>query len=305
MGKAKEHADIIVNGKSVSITSPDKPLWPEKNLLKIHYLEYLTQIAPFILPFLKDRTLTVIRYPHGVHSERFFQKNCPDYAPDFVQTFKEDDINYVVCSDLPTLLWLGNQLSFELHIPFRTIRTLRPSEIVMDLDPPSRDEFHLSIEAALMIKEISDKLKLISFVKTSGNKGMQVYFPLPEQKYTFDDTRKFTKFIADYLVSKEPGWFTTERLKKNRGKRCYIDYVQHAEGKTIIAPYSVRGNEEALVATPLYWHEVTRNLRPEHFPLETIVDRIKRNGDPFADFFKTKAVQPFTPVLNWLKGQGV
>ncbi|MDN4073741.1 non-homologous end-joining DNA ligase [Fictibacillus terranigra] len=303
MGKSSQQQELNINGVKVAVTSPDKPLWPKKGLKKIHYLEYLTRVAPYLLPFLRNRALTVIRYPHGVDDERFYQKNCPDYAPDFIETVREDQIDYIVCNTLPSLLWLGNQLAFELHIPFRKNGTSRPSEIVMDLDPPSRDEFVLSVEAALLIKEVCDKLKLKAFVKTSGNKGLQVYVPLPENEYTFDDTRRFTQFLAQFLITKEPGWFTIERLKKNRGNKCYIDFIQHAEGKTIIAPYSVRGNEEALVATPLWWDELERDLRPEAFPLDTIQQRLEKTGDPFAEFEETKSVQRFDPVLDWLKEQ--
>jgi DNA ligase D len=302
MGKpAKEQLNVNVNGDVVTITSPDKPLWPKPGIVKIEFINYLSKIAPYILPFLKNRALTVIRYPHGVGDERFYQKNCPDYAPDFVQTVREDDIEYIVCNNLQTLLWLGNQLAFEFHIPFRTSNNASPSEIVMDLDPPSRNEFTLSVEAALLIKEVCDNLHLKTFIKTSGNKGMQIYIPLPENKVSFNETRLFTEFLAHYLIEKEPNWFTIERLKKNRGNRCYIDYIQHAEGKTIIAPYSVRGNEDALVAAPLFWNEVKQSLKPEFFPLTIIEKRLKEKGNPFENFFMSKQTQPIFPVIRALK----
>jgi DNA ligase D len=301
----KERTELKIGNEKVAITSPSKPLWPDKGLKKLHYLQYLNQIAPHLLPFLNDRLLTTIRYPHGADGESFYQKNCPNYAPDFVQRHPTDDINYIVCSDLPTLIWLGNQLAFEFHIPFQTIHSKGPSEIVFDLDPPSRKEFHLAVEAALMIKEVFDKLKLISFVKTSGNKGLQLYLPLPENTFSYEDTRRFTYFIAQYLTTKEPNWFTIERLKAKRGNKLYVDYIQHAEGKTIIAPYSVRGNKEALVATPLFWKEVHQDLRPEHFPLEQTIERIQKVGSPFTNFFKDKDKQNFKPVLDWLTAQGM
>jgi DNA ligase D len=301
----KDRTELKIENETVAITSPSKPLWPDKGVQKLHYLQYLHQMADHMLPFLQDRLLTVIRYPHGIEGESFYQKNCPDYAPEFIQTHASEGINYIVCSDLPTLIWLGNQLAFELHIPFQTIHSQGPSEIVFDLDPPSRQEFNLAVEAALMIKEIVDKLKLISYVKTSGNKGLQLYLPLPENKYSYEDTRRFTQFMAQYLTSKEPKWFTIERLKVNRGNKLYVDYIQHAEGKTIIAPYSVRGNKEALVATPLFWKEVNQGLRPEHFPLEQTVERIKKVGCPFSGFFKDKKKQDFDPVLDWLSTQGM
>ncbi|MGO4886505.1 non-homologous end-joining DNA ligase [Anaerobacillus sp. MEB173] len=300
----KERAELTINGQQLTITSMSKPLWPKIGIKKIDYLQYLIKISNYMLPFLANRLLTVIRYPHGAKSEAFYQKNCPDYAPDFINTHIHDDINYIICSDLPTLIWLGNQLAFEYHVPFQTVHSMKPTEIVFDLDPPSQNEFHLAIEAALILKDILDKLKLHSFVKTSGNKGLQLYIPLPDHTYTYDQTRQFTAFIANYLTSKEPKWFTTERLKVKRDKRLYVDYIQHAEGKTIIAPYSIRGNEEALAATPLFWDEVGEQLHPSQFPMTTIVNRLETKGNPFANFFDVKEQQNFDYVLQWLEANG-
>ncbi|MCM3704955.1 MULTISPECIES: DNA ligase D [Cytobacillus] len=287
--------------REIEITHPEKPLWEMPAIQKIDYIHFLRGIAPYMLPFLKNRLLTVIRYPHGIFGEPFYQKNCPEYAPDFVETEMSEGIDYIVCNHLKTLLWLGNQLAFEFHIPFKTLESSGPSEIVFDLDPPSRDAFPLAIKAAIYIKEVLDQLKLISFVKTSGNKGLQVYIPLPENTYTFDDTRQFTEFIAQYLLNKDPDSFTIERLKKNRGGRLYVDYIQHAEGKTIIAPYSPRGNETATVAAPLFWEEVGDKLSMERFQITNMVKRINSDGDPFNTYFQTKKIQPFSPVLDFLK----
>ncbi|WP_432358071.1 DNA ligase D [Sporosarcina sp. UB5] len=285
----------------VQITHPDKPVWPKVGLEKDDYLLYLQMAASFMLPFLKERHLTLIRYPHGVPGEKFYQKSVPDYAPDFIKTSRDEDIDYIVCNDITTLLWLGNQLALEYHIPFQTINTTMPTEIVFDLDPPSVKEFSLSVEAAIRLKAIFDQFQLTSFVKTSGGKGLQLYIPLPINTFTYDDTRLFTKFIADFLCDQEPQWFTTERLKKNRGNKLYVDYVQHHEGKTIIAPYSPRGNELATVATPLNWEEVSTALRPEQFTINSVMERMKTIGDPFREFRIVGEGQPFAVVLEQLK----
>ncbi|MCM3712097.1 DNA ligase D [Sporosarcina luteola] len=287
--------------ENIQITHPDKPVWPKQGLVKDDYLLYLQSAAPFMLPFMKERHLTLIRFPHGVPGEKFYQKSVPDYAPDFVKTSRDEDIDYIVCNDITTLLWLGNQLAIEYHIPFRTIDTKMPTEIVFDLDPPSVEEFSLSVEAAVRLKVIFDQFKLTSFVKTSGGKGLQVYIPLPFNTFTYDDTRIFTKFIADFLCDQEPQWFTTERLKKNRGNKLYLDYVQHHEGKTIVAPYSPRGNELATVATPLNWEEVGASLRPEQFTINSVVERMKTIGDPFREFRQVGEKQAFAVVLEQLK----
>ncbi|WP_042457458.1 DNA ligase D [Neobacillus dielmonensis] len=290
--------------EELEITHPEKPLWEQHAIRKADYILYLREVSPYMLPFLKDRPLTVIRFPHGMFGEAFYQKNCPDYAPDFVHTYATEDINYILCNNLKTLIWLGNQLAIEFHVPFHTIYSQGASEIVFDLDPPSIDDFSLAVKAALLIKEVLDQLKLIGFVKTSGNKGLQIYLPLPEGKFTYDDTRLFTSFMAEYLISKDPDSFTIERMKRNRGNRLYVDYVQHGEGKTIVAPYSMRGNDHAGVATPLYWDEVNEKLEPRNFTLKTALQRIKHQGDPFKNYFQTKEIQPFAPVLEILKKQG-
>lgn len=285
----------------IDITHPDKPIWEEPAIKKMEFIDYLREISPLMLPFLQDRLLTVIRFPHGMFGEAFYQKNAPDYAPEFVKTSMSEGINYIVCNDLKTLLWLGNQIAVEFHIPFQTINSTGPDEIVFDLDPPSRDYFHLAIDAALMIKKVLDQLELVGFIKTSGNKGLQIYIPLPKSKYTYDDTRLFTAFIAEYLISQKPESFTTERLKKNRGNRLYVDYIQHAEGKTIIAPFSPRGTKNATVAAPLFWDEVNENLSIQNFKLNNMISRIKEKGSPFADYLKVKDQQAFDPVLAVLR----
>jgi bifunctional non-homologous end joining protein LigD len=285
----------------LEITHPDKPLWDKLDIQKADYILYLRQVSPYMLPFLKNRLLTVIRYPHGMFGEAFYQKNCPDYAPDFVKTYQTAEINYILCNNLKTLVWLGNQLAIEFHVPFQTVNSKGPSEIVLDLDPPSKEDFHLALKAALYIKEVLDQLDLIGFIKTSGNKGLQIYLPLPEDVFTYDDTRLFTSFIAEYLISRDPESFTIERMKKKRGNRLYVDYVQHGEGKTIVAPYSMRGNEHGGVATPLFWEEVVEGLEPKAFTMQHALERIKRHGDPFKNYFQTKQIQPFAPVLEILK----
>ena len=303
----KEHpmnAQRSVNPLEREITHPDKPIWKNPSINKKQYMEYLYNIYPYISPFLHDRLLTVIRYPHGMFGERFFQKNCPNYAPSFIETVESEGINYILCNNLETFLWLGNQLALEFHIPFQTIKDKEcPSEIVFDLDPPSKDAFSLAIKAAQMIKEALDNLKLISFVKTSGNKGLQIYIPLPKLRYTFDDTRLFTSFISKYLISKAPDSFTTERMKNKRHNRLYVDYVQHAKGKTIISPFSPRGNPKATVAAPLFWEEVHTDLTMDMFQIPTMLQRLKDQGNPFESFSKVKEEQNFEPILQFLKNQ--
>jgi bifunctional non-homologous end joining protein LigD len=270
----------------VTITHPNKPLWETTDIKKEQFISYLFQIAPFMLPFLQDHLLTVIRFPHGMFGDAFYQKNRPDYAPNFIKTKKHEDIEYIICNDLSTLLWLGNQLAFEYHIPFQTIDTEHPTEIVFDLDPPSREYFSLAIKAATEMKKIFDQFQLLTFPKLSGNKGLQIHIPLAKNSLSYEETRVFTAFIAEFLVTSFPDDFTTERMKKNRGNRLYVDYIQHAEGKTIIAPYSLRGKKEgAYIAAPLFWDEVNDKLSVEQFTIEHVLERSRTIGCPFKQYF--------------------
>lgn len=288
--------------ESVPITHPDKLVWPAMGINKDEYLLYLQIIAPYMMPFLRDRLLTVIRFPHGAPGESFYQKNSPDNIPNYVTTKHIEDTNFILCNNIETLLWLGNQLALELHIPFQSIHTENPTEIVFDLDPPSVNEFDLAISAALKMKTIFDQFQLHSFIKTSGGKGIQIYIPLPMNTFSYDETGIFTKFVCEFLVEQYPEWFTTERLKKKRNNRLYLDYVQHREGKTIIAPYSPRGNEKGLIATPLYWDEVNDSLRPDKFTMPVVLKRIRAVGNPFRKFREIGEMQDFQSILNQLKG---
>src|SRR5699024_8745031 len=184
--------------------------------------------------------------------------------------------------------------------PFETIDSKSPSEIVFDLDPPGVEKFPLAIRAALMLKQLLDDLELVFFVKTSGNKGMQIHIPIPEGSMSYEKTAMLTKAIAETMENAAPTLFTTERLKKDRKERLYIDYMQHASGKTIIAPYSPRLTTSGSVAAPLFWEEVTSDLHPHQFTIENVVKRTQTNGCPFARFFETGKKQQLRKVQNML-----
>lgn len=296
---------LILSAKSlhpsVTFTNLDKPIFPKKSLNKLDYLTYLIQISDVFLPFLKDRALTVIRYPHGAAGESFYQKNKPEYTPAFIKTASHESHDYILCQDYSSLLWLGNQLALEFHVPFQTIDTKNPVEIVFDLDPPTANDFELAVECAIELNRFLLSLGIKSFPKLSGNKGIQLYIPISKNTFTYEDTRKFTAFTADYCVASFPHLFTTERLIKNRQNKLYLDYLQHAYGKTIIAPYSPRGNEDGTVALPLYWHEVNAKLNPKDFTIEKTLSRLKKEGCPFRELRQQPQDQPITVVLEHLK----
>ena len=152
------------------------------------------------------------------------------------------------------------------------------------------------------MKVIFDQFGLESFIKTSGGKGMQIYIPLPFNTFSYEETGIFTEFVCKFLVEQYPDWFTIERLKKNRGNKLYLDYVQHREGKTIIAPYSTRGIGKGLVATPLYWDEVNEQLSPEQFTIQHVIERTQQIGNPLKDFQVVGERQKFRTVIEQLGG---
>lgn len=296
----KLRIDMAMLPDTVDIKHSDKIFWPQQGLTKGDLLIYMREIAPYMLPFLQDRLLTIIRAPDGVNEETFFQKRLPDYAPDFIHPIKRNGESFIVCNHLDALIWFANHGTIEYHTPFEKAGRPSPYEIVFDLDPPDENTFSLAIQAALMLKRLLEDLELISFVKTSGSKGMQVHIPIAEGSMSYEETATLTQAIAETMAGAEPALFTTERFKKERKGRLYIDYVQHAPGKTIITPYSPRLMASASVATPLHWDEVTEKLDPRRFTIDNIVQRVQTIGCPFAGFFETGQKQTLQKVKQML-----
>ncbi|RXZ81489.1 DNA polymerase domain-containing protein [Paenibacillaceae bacterium] len=296
MATAALKGTIIVEGYELTVTNPDKLLWPEMNITKLVYLQRLAALAPYLIPYCTDRYLTTIRYPNGIHGKSFYQKNCPQPQPEFVQTAEQSGIHYVHLEALPTLLWLGNLACLEFHASFDRIgEPERPSEWVLDLDP-SREEEPRIMEAAALAGELLASLGIQSVPKTSGATGVQIIVPLTA-RLTFDELRSIGQFIGEYLANTHPRLFTVERLKKNRGDLIYVDYLQHYQGKTIAAPYTPRARAGATVSTPLLWEEVARDVRPTQFHLLNIADRLEKHGD----LIQQLAPQNMQPIIGFIK----
>ncbi len=299
MTRRRLELDMAMLPETIDLTNTEKTFWPKPGYTKGDLLTYIREISPYMLPFLKERALTIIRSPDGVEEDFFYQKHLPEYAPDFIERIPAGDNEFLLsCEDLDSLMWYANHGTIEYHIPFQKRGAEYPDEIVFDLDPPDRNSFPLAIEAASLLKELLDQLSLISFVKTSGNKGIQIYIPLPEKSMSYEQTALFTQAMAWTIEKAQPKSFTTERMKKNRGGRLYIDYVQHGKDKTIIAPYSTRKTAEATVATPLFWNEIKDGLSPEQFTITNVPDRVKELGCPFSDYQLAKQRQQIEPILT-------
>ncbi len=299
--KERLQLDLAMLPEIIDFANTDKLYWPDVPLTKGNFLAYIREISPYMLPFLNNRALTTIRCPDGVNEESFFQKHLPSYAPEFIKGIGKGEEKLIVCDSIETLLWFANHGALEFHVPFQHVNSNQPKEIVFDLDPPGRDEFSWAITAGLIIKQLLDDLQLRSLVKTSGNKGLQIHIPIPEGSMTYEDTGVFTQAIAYTVENQHPDLFTTERMKNKRQGRLYIDYVQHGKDKTLIAPYSTRKTTDGTVATPLYWEEVTEDLRPEMFTIENVVERVQRIGCPFQDYDTAAMDQNLDLVMNLIR----
>ncbi|WP_438434582.1 non-homologous end-joining DNA ligase [Gorillibacterium sp. sgz500922] len=278
--KQADKGTVVVEGHELTITNPEKILWPELGITKLEYLQHLMELSPYLLDHCRNRYLTTIRYPHGIHDKSFYQKNAPEPLPPFVRTAVLSGIRYVVLDSLPTLIWLGNLACLEFHASFHYVDDELPAEWVLDIDP-SLDIEPRIMQAVGLIGEALDKMRIRAVPKTSGATGVQLVVPI-RRGYTFSELRRAGEFLGRYLTTSYPELFTIERLKKNRGDRIYVDYLQHWHGKTLSAPYTPRARTAASVSTPLFWTEVEAGADPRDFHLRNIKERLDRYGDLLA-----------------------
>lgn len=292
--------DMIKVGQySVRITNPAKVLWPELGIRKIDYISLLIKIAPYFLSHTKDRLLTTIRYPDGIQGKSFYQKNIPDYAPEWIETSQWKNTRYILLNQKACLIWLGNQAALEFHTAFNRIQDENyPSSLVFDLDPSKGQTFEQVVEVALLIYETLSSLNIKSWVKTSGATGLQIYIPIGE-KYDYDTARKINQFFGEYFSQKYPEKITIERLVNKRGKKLYFDYLQMWTGKTITSVYSPRATREGTVSTPVEWDELKKGVRPQDFHLFNISRRLEEKGDLFAPLLHPQSIQNLDAIVQF------
>lgn len=285
-------AMIQIQMKSkVAFTNLDKVFWPIDKITKGDVIAYYEAIADFILPYLKDRPESLRRNPDGIANEGFFQKNVTGLIPDWIQTEKirsestQKQIDYLLCQDKETLLFLANWGCIELNPWSSRIGSLNhPDYIIFDLDPKD-SPLKNTITTALQLKEILDKLKVPSYIKTSGGKGLHVFIPVLAQ-YSYEETRNFSHLISQMVVRALPEICSLERIPEKRKGKVYLDYLQNAEGKTMASVYSLRPREHAPVSTPLEWSEITHSMDIQSFNIHSIPKRLQQKGDVWKDFFK-------------------
>jgi bifunctional non-homologous end joining protein LigD len=272
----------VVASRRVEVTRPDKPLWPALGITKRAFVDYLGSVADRMLPWLRDRPLTLIRAPDGVDGERYFQKATPAYAPSWIRTVTipapsaKRDVAYTVCNDAATLAWLGNQAALEFHpAPVRRDRLERPDLLVVDIDPPD-DAFDAAVDVAFLVLDVLEDMGVTSLVKTTGGKGLHIVVPIvrhvsPEQLR--HAATRLTAIVAD----RRPDLVTSEFRKAGRKGRVMLDPSRNGTGATIVAPYSPRARADATVSFPVVPEEL-RSIAPSDFTVVTVPQRLDGAG---------------------------
>lgn len=268
--------------RRVEVTRPDKLLWPGLGVTKQAFADYLGSVAELMLPWLRDRPLTLIRAPDGVDGQRYYQKDTPKYAPSWIRTVTipapsaKRDVAYTVCNDAATLAWLGNQAALEFHpAPVRRDRLERPDWLVVDIDPPD-GAFDMAVDVALLVLDVLDQLGLRPLIKTTGGKGLHVVVPIvrhvsPEQ------LRHAANRLATIVTERRPNLITAEFRKADRKGRVMLDPSRNGTGATIVAPYSPRARPEATVSFPVVPEEL-RSIAPGDFTVATVPDLLDAAG---------------------------
>ena len=276
---------LLVDKREVRLTNLQKPFWPERGITKGGLIQYYADVAPVLLPHVRDRAMVMKRYPHGAAGEFFFMKRAPVPRPDWIRTcaITHDSgnvIDFPVIDDVPSLLWLINLGCIDLNQWYaRCDDVNRPDYVHFDLDPGPGASFDQVRESALVVRDALETLKMKPLVKTSGSKGLHIYVPIargPVQKAVWT----FAKALAVQLASRHPDLMTSEyRVAKRPRGRVLVDYNQNAWGRTLASIYSVRPTPLATVSTPLEWTEVARGVRIEDFRLDNVRERIAKVGD--------------------------
>jgi bifunctional non-homologous end joining protein LigD len=301
-------AELVVKGKRLAVSNLDKVLYPKAGFTKGEVIDYYIRIAPVLLPHLKDRPLTMKRYPDGVEGEFFYEKNCPSHRPSWVKTAKvwsegnNRTMEYCLANDLPTLVWAANLADLELHTSLsRKSKIDRPTMMVFDLDPGPPADIVQCCQVGLWLRDLLAKLKLESFAKTSGSKGLQVYVPL-NTPATYDETKTLAHALAEYLERERHDLVVSKMSKELRKGKVLVDWSQNDEHKTTICVYSLRAKEEPTVSTPVTWEEVGNCLKKKRadllrFRSDQTLERVEKMGDLFESVESLK--QKLPKKLAW------
>jgi bifunctional non-homologous end joining protein LigD len=291
--ETKRHAEIQVQGRTLRLSNREKVLYPRAGFTKGQMIDYYAALAPVLLPHLVGRPLTLKRYPDGVEGPYFYEKRCPAYRPDWVHTAavwserQQEQIDYCLVEDLPTLIWTANLANIELHTSLSPARDLStPTALVFDLDPGAPAGLRECCRVALLIEELFEAFGLRTTVKSSGSKGLQVYLPL-NTPVSYEQTKLFARAVAELLEREHPRLVVSRMGRSLRPGRVLIDWSQNDPHKTTVCVYSLRARERPTVSTPLTWEEVRRGSRSRREPQLSVeppelLERVERHGDLFA-----------------------
>jgi bifunctional non-homologous end joining protein LigD len=288
--------EVDVEGRRLRLSNLDKVLYPETGFTKGQVIDFYSRAAPHLLPHLRGRALTLKRYPNGVEGGHFYEKQRPMHAPDWVrsQAISAGDkmIDFVLCDDLPTLVWLANLADLELHPSLALAADPdAPTVMAFDLDPGPPAAIDECCEVALLLRETLAHLGLEGHVKTSGSKGMQLYVPL-NSGATYDDVKPFAHGIARVLESRHPALIVSVMKKELRGGKVLIDWSQNDRHKTTVGPYSLRAVASPRVSTPITWEEVEGGGEALSFEAHDVLERLDEHGDLFAGVLETRQELP-------------
>jgi bifunctional non-homologous end joining protein LigD len=286
--------ELKVEGHVLQVSNQDKIYWPEEKITKGDVLKYYQSVSKYILPYLKDRPESLKRNPGGITDKGFFHKDAGDAAPKWVTHIPlysehvKKEVDYIVCNDLATLLYLNNLGCIEINPWNSRVKSLdNPDYLIIDIDPSDKSTFEEVIEVAQVLKEILDKAGAKGYPKTSGATGIHVYIPL-HAAYTYDQIRAFAEALATLVQQQLPDTTTLERPLSKRKNRIYVDFLQNKRGQTLSSVYSLRPVPGACVSTPLLWKEVKKGLHPSQFDIHNTLARIEKMGDLFSGVLKDK-----------------
>jgi bifunctional non-homologous end joining protein LigD len=298
-----EVREVDVEGRRFELTHLDKVLYPETGFTKAQMLDYYSRIADVMIPHIKDRAVTLKRYPHGAGGEFFFEKACPHYRPKWMKTVgrysesSERQVDYCVINDLASLIWLANQSTIEFHVPMALRRSMdRPRAVVFDLDPGEGMDSVDCADVALTLRDRVAEDGLECFPKSSGSKGIHVFIPLNRARMTFERTKAYAHKLAEELQAGRDD-VVASMSKARRKNRIFIDWSQNSTHKTTAATYTLRGREQPTVSAPLSWEEVNDAVEADDsemllFTTDAVLERVKDAGDLFADVLRLEQALP-------------
>lgn len=290
---SSEKNSLAVGGYTIELSHLDKVLFPKDDITKHDVVAYYAKIATHMIPYVKNRPISMLRYPNGIEHEGFYQKNAGEYFPSWItlKPIKSEGgkiVHYVVIDKKATLLYLANQLCLTPHIWLSKVDKLDyPDRMIFDLDPSGKTfYFSLIQKTAFVFKELLEHCGLVPYIMTTGSRGMHVVVPLKRME-NFDTVRAFAYDIATFIQKHDPKNLTLEIRKNKRGKKVFLDYLRNSYSATSVAPYAIRAKNGAPVATPIDWKEAEDSkLVSTRYTIFTVFDRLKKKGDPWKDIAK-------------------